>query len=96
MARSGQPSNSSAGQMQMSLHDALKEAARQHESGNLVVAESVYKAVLDAAPDQPDALQLLGVLRHQQKKTDEGLELMKRACARRGRPPSRRRPRRRQ
>lgn len=65
----------------MSLNDALKEAARQHESGNLAVAESVYKAVLDAAPDQADALQLLGVLRHQQKKTDEGLALMERACA---------------
>ena len=81
MARSGDRSNPGAGQVQLSLADAMKEGARQHESGNLAVAESVYTAVLAAAPNQPDALQLLGVLRHQQKKTDEGLALMERACA---------------
>jgi protein O-GlcNAc transferase len=81
MARSGHQVSPKSGNIQMPLNEALKEAARQHEAGNWAVAESVYKAVLEAAPDQPDALQLLGILRHQQKETDEGLALIERACA---------------
>ena len=81
MARPHRAAGPAGRTVDVPLHEALREAAKQHESGNLMVAESVYKAVLDAAPDQPDALQLLGVLRHQQKKTDEGIALMERACA---------------
>jgi protein O-GlcNAc transferase len=61
------------------LGQALTEAARFHAAGNLKTAETMYRAVLNAAPDQPDALQLLGVLRHQQGKTEDGLALLTRA-----------------
>lgn len=65
----------------MSLHEALKEAARQHEAGNLAEAETIYEAVLRADPNAIDALQLLGVLRHQQGQHEEGIALLERAHA---------------
>ena len=71
----------SGGGAQMSLVNALTIAARQHQAGNLAVAESLYQSVLTAAPDNVDALQLLGVLRHQQGENDEGFALLNRARA---------------
>jgi len=66
----------------MPLMDALTEAARQHELGNLAVAESLYRSVLQAAPENVDALQLLGVLKHQNGESEEGMKLLERARAR--------------
>ncbi len=42
----------------MSLDDAI----RLHEAGRLREAEQLYRSMLDAEPDDPDALHLLGVL----------------------------------
>lgn len=80
MARSSGtlPSN---GSVQVRLADALTEAVRQHGTGNLAPAKSVYQSILQAAPDHPDALHFLGVLLHQEGKTDEGIKLLERACA---------------
>lgn len=64
---------------QMPLGQALQEASRRHQSGDLSAAESLYTAILDAAPDHPDALALFGVLRHQTGQSDEGISLLKRA-----------------
>lgn len=64
---------------EMSLGQALKEAIRVHQAGDLATAESVYAAILNAAPDQPDALGLFGVLRHQKGDSAHGVSLLKRA-----------------
>ena len=42
-------------------------------------AEKAYLAVLEAEPDNVDALHFLGVMRHQQGRSAEGIELVQRA-----------------
>jgi protein O-GlcNAc transferase len=63
------------------LASTLKTAAADHQAGRLDAAQIGYEAVLAATPDQPDALQLLGVLRHQQGAPEEGLLLLEKAIA---------------
>jgi predicted O-linked N-acetylglucosamine transferase (SPINDLY family) len=60
---------------------ALTAAAKAHEQGDLVAAERGYREALAAAPDLPDALQLLGVARHQQGASLEAMDLLGRAKA---------------
>lgn len=54
----------------MSIDDAI----RHHEAGRLRDAEKLYRSMLDAAPDHPDALHLLGVLLTQIGKYDDAVE----------------------
>lgn len=64
---------------EMPLGQALNEAIRVHQAGDLTTAESVYMAILGSVPDQPDALTLYGVLRHQKGDTEHGISLLQRA-----------------
>src|SRR5690348_10991658 len=50
-----------------------------HRSGRIAEAEGKYNAVLKLAPDHPDALHLLGMLRRDQGQFDQALALMRRA-----------------
>lgn len=59
----------------------LREAYAAHQSGRLVEAERGYLAALQQSPDEVDALHLLGVLRHQQGRNAEAVELLRRAVA---------------
>jgi predicted O-linked N-acetylglucosamine transferase (SPINDLY family) len=69
----------SAGPVRVSLMEFLTAAVEQHQAGNLEVAEKAYRQVLAADPDNPDALQLLGVVHHQRGDSGEGLALLERA-----------------
>jgi predicted TPR repeat methyltransferase len=69
------------GQKEMSLGDALRLAVRLHRAGNIEVAEKVYDAVLGVDPDHVDALHFQGMVRHQQGRLKEGLDLVRRAVA---------------
>ena len=57
----------------------LRDAIERHRAGDLAAAEAAYAAHLAVAPDDPDALHFLGVLRHQQQRTDEAITLIRRA-----------------
>jgi predicted TPR repeat methyltransferase len=59
----------------------LRDAIERHRAGDLAAAEAAYAAHLSASPDDPDALHFLGVLRHQQQRTDEAITLIRRALA---------------
>jgi predicted TPR repeat methyltransferase len=59
--------------------EALLEAIRRHQAGELEAAEAAYLRELERTPRQPDALHFLGVLRHQQNRTAEGIALVRRA-----------------
>ncbi len=48
-------------------------------SEKLDAAESIYLEILEQIPDEPNALIFLGILRHQQQRTDEAIELLQRA-----------------
>ncbi|MGN6369711.1 MAG: tetratricopeptide repeat protein [Phycisphaerae bacterium] len=68
---------------QLSVHDALQLALRHQHAGNLKDAEQIYRQILDAYPDQPDALHLLGMIAYQVGggALPEGENLVRRAIA---------------
>ena len=61
----------------------LQEALDLHQAGNLDAAEQAYRAHLQTAPDDVDALHLLGVLRQQEGRSTEAAELIGAALAQR-------------
>ena len=63
----------------MDIDNALTLAVQHHEAGQLPEAESIYRQILQAESDQPDALHLLGVLAHQLRQHERALELIQRA-----------------
>jgi tetratricopeptide (TPR) repeat protein len=58
---------------------ALDRAIDLHGSGDLAAAETLYRAVLEACPDQADALHYLGVIALQSGRFDEAIDLIQRA-----------------
>jgi predicted O-linked N-acetylglucosamine transferase (SPINDLY family) len=65
--------------MELTVHEALKLATAQHGAGRLDQAEELYRLILGAEPDEPDALEMLGALLSQRGNHDEGLGLIERA-----------------
>lgn len=59
----------------------LAQALDHHRQGRAAMAEALYRAVLAADPDHPDALQLLGVLLAQRGRAADGEVLVARAAA---------------
>ena len=53
----------SATSQELSLADALALAIHLHRSAELQDAETLYRRILEAAPDNADAMHFLGVLR---------------------------------
>ena len=66
---------------QLSPQQALQSAMAQHQAGNLSQAELLYKQVLQAAPNQPDALHLLGLVAKQKGDLKTAAQLMRRALS---------------
>jgi protein O-GlcNAc transferase len=64
------------------LPDAVRRAGQAYAQGRLDEAEAISLAILDAVPDQFDALHLLGVLRGGQGRLAEAIDLLDRATAR--------------
>lgn len=60
---------------------ALERLAAEHGAGRIVEAEAGYRAILARDPNNPDALQLLGVARHQQDDGAAALDFLTRAIA---------------
>jgi len=63
----------------VSLEEALRLAVNEQQRGNLDAAETVYRRVLEVAPDHPDALHFLGVLHHQRGRPEAAVRLISRA-----------------
>ena len=64
-----------------SIKEMLEQGPAHQRAGRLREAERAYRAVLAAAPEQPDALHLLGVLIANAGRPDKGIPLMERAVA---------------
>ena len=62
-----------------SVHNMLSLAVQNHQAGRLQQAESLYRQVLDASPDNEDALHFLGVLAYQMEEHETAIELMRKA-----------------
>ena len=63
----------------MSMVGQLKAAMEHQVAGRFGDAESIYLGILKDNPDQPDAIHLLGLIRMEQDRDGEALELMERA-----------------
>ena len=61
------------------VNQLLQQAIGLHQQGRLADAEPVYRAVLNAQPDNFDGRHLLGVLRLQQGRHEEAVALIGRA-----------------
>ncbi|HEY4077757.1 MAG TPA: tetratricopeptide repeat-containing glycosyltransferase family protein [Rhizomicrobium sp.] len=71
----------------MTLQTLFDQALGFHQHGQLVDAERLYLRVLQAAPDSFEALHMLGVVRAQQNRNAEALELIGAALQLRPRDP---------
>ena len=60
---------------------ALQTAMAQHQAGSLPQAEALYKQVLQALPNQPDALHLLGLINKQKGDLKTAVQLIRKALA---------------
>ncbi|MGO9809862.1 MAG: tetratricopeptide repeat protein [Isosphaeraceae bacterium] len=61
------------------ISEALAIAIQHHQSGRLQAAEQIYRQILQAEPNDVDALHLLGVIAHQVGKLDEAVACYRRA-----------------
>ena len=61
------------------ISEAMAIALGHHQGGRLQVAEQIYRQILAIAPNQVDALHLLGVLAHQAGKHEVAVEYIERA-----------------
>ena len=61
------------------MQAVLNNAIQAHQAGQLAEAEAAYRQVLEAAPDHPVALHLLGVIAMQTGNNDEAVDLITRA-----------------
>jgi Flp pilus assembly protein TadD len=66
----------------VTLGNAILTAQHFQRSSNLEPAEAIYHEILRLIPEEPNALHFLGVLRHQQGRNGEAIELIRRAAAR--------------
>ncbi len=62
--------------MSADLSQRMMMAIRAHQAGDLAAAETAYRAVLAAYPEQPDALHYLGVIAYQQDDPDQAARLI--------------------
>jgi tetratricopeptide (TPR) repeat protein len=68
-------------QQTLTLQQALDLGMGHHSAGDFPLAESIYQQILQAEPNQPIALHLLGVVAHQMGKNDIAVDLITKALA---------------
>ena len=56
---------SSSGQQNVTHQESLRLAVQYHIAGNLSEAESIYRQILQTDSNQPEALNLLGLIAQQ-------------------------------
>src|SRR4051812_3047597 len=59
----------------------FKQGFVLHQQGKLVEAERIYNEILQRQPNHFDALQLLGTIAHQTRRTERAVELITKAIA---------------
>ena len=63
------------------LQTGFRQGLALHRQGDLAAAERVYLEVLDQQPQHFDAMHMLGVIALQTRRTERGLELIRKAIA---------------
>lgn len=75
----GQHASTSKSHTNITPSDNLQQALRLHQAGLMPEAERRYREIIDTQKNNPDVLNLLGVLCHQTGRSQEGGELIQRA-----------------
>ena len=65
----------------LTIQQAIDLAVQHHNSGRLPQAETIYQQILQADPNQPVAMHLLGVIARQVGKNDVAVDLITKALA---------------
>lgn len=65
--------------VKMTLSEALEHAQFLQRTEKYDVAEAIYLEILEQVPDEPNTVNFLGILRHQQKRSEEAITLLRRA-----------------
>lgn len=65
-----------SGGQSLTLNDALQAGVQSYSSGNLAAAEHIFRLILKGEPNQPDALQLLGLVEMQKGELESAVKLM--------------------
>ena len=65
----------------LALQQALDLAVKNHNAGDLLKAESIYNQILEADPNQPQALHLLGVIAHQRGDNQKSVGLIEKVLS---------------
>lgn len=66
---------------ELSLSDALTFAVRIHRAGDVDNAETLYRRILEAVPEQPDALNFLGMIAMHRGRIDDAIALIRKSIA---------------
>jgi predicted TPR repeat methyltransferase len=66
---------------ELSLTEALNLAVNLHRAGHITDAETLYTRILEIDPDQPDALNFLGVVNLHRGRIDTAIELIEKSIA---------------
>lgn len=76
------PSNSAgAGGAEVATQRPIDVALQHHQAGRLVEAEACYRAMLEANPDDIDALHFSGVVAHQRGEHERAAQLISKALS---------------
>jgi tetratricopeptide (TPR) repeat protein len=76
------PGKTAAAEAATSGAELFSTAVKYHQAGQWAEAEAGYRRVLDAQPNHPDALHLLGIIAHQMRRDHNlALELIDKALA---------------
>src|ERR1035437_8030916 len=60
---------------------AIRAALEHHQAGRLPQAETIYRQILQAEPNHPDALHFLGLIAYQTGKNEIAVELISKAIS---------------
>ena len=77
-----QPDTDTPVEREVTLQEVLQIAQQAQREQRFDDAETIYRHVLEQIPEEPNALNFFGVLRHQQGRHDEALALLERAVLR--------------
>jgi tetratricopeptide (TPR) repeat protein len=65
--------------VQMTVQEALKQGVEHQQAGRLTHAEGIYRQILAARPDDPNAMHLLGLVATQKGNRQRAIALIRRA-----------------
>ena len=82
MSQQPQQETSPGATRELSIQDAIRYANELHRNNQLEGAETLYRRILEVAPEQPDVLHFLGLIRFQRGRPDDAVVLLEQAIAR--------------